>query len=64
MISDTERRMLLLNDFLRDEDGQDMIEYGLVIALVVLGATAAYSAFEVQISTALSTLGSNIVAQL
>jgi len=56
--------MLFLKNFLRGEGGQDMIEYGLVIALVVLGATAAYTAFEGQISTALSTLGANIISQL
>jgi Flp pilus assembly pilin Flp len=50
--------------FLNEEDGQDMIEYGLVISLVVVGGAAAYVAFQGEISNALNTLGSSITSNL
>jgi Flp pilus assembly pilin Flp len=50
--------------FLEEEDGQDMIEYGLVISLVVVGGAAAYVAFQGKINNALNTLGSSIVSHL
>ena len=46
----------------RDENGQDLIEYGLVVALIALGATAGLKNFAEQISTAMSTIGSRVAA--
>ena len=34
--------MFILNDFLREEEGQDMVEYTLLLAFVALAAGAAY----------------------
>lgn len=36
--------------FIRDEEGQNMIEYGLVAALVAVGAIAALTALKTQIA--------------
>jgi pilus assembly protein Flp/PilA len=47
-----------------EEDGQDMVEYGLVIALVVLAAGAVMTAFKGSISTAFSTLGTSVTTSL
>ena len=41
-----------------------MVEYGLVIALVVIGAAAGYTAFQTQITGALTTLGNSIATKL
>jgi len=56
--------MSFLKNFFVEEEGQDMVEYGLVIALVVIGAAAGYTAFQVQITGALTTLGTAIGAKL
>jgi Flp pilus assembly pilin Flp len=52
--------MSLLKRFFTEEDGQDMVEYGLVISLVVIGGVAGYTAFSNQIGAALNTLGGAI----
>ena len=46
----------------RDESGQDLIEYALVAALIALGATAAMSTLANSISTAFSTVGSKLTS--
>jgi len=56
--------MPLLNRFWAEEDGQDMIEYGLVISLVVIGGIISYQAFQGTISNALNTLGASITNAL
>jgi Flp pilus assembly pilin Flp len=45
---------------LEDEEGQDMVEYGLVIALVVMGAVVALGNFNHKITNALGVLGNSI----
>jgi pilus assembly protein Flp/PilA len=53
-----------LADILTQEDGQDLVEYALVVALVALGATVAMKALATQISAAFTyittTLSSSI----
>jgi pilus assembly protein Flp/PilA len=49
-----------LSSLLRDESGQDLIEYALVAALIALGATAAMTTLAGSISTAFSTVGSKL----
>jgi Flp pilus assembly pilin Flp len=56
--------MTFLKRFLCEEDGQDMVEYGLVISLVVIGGAIGYSTFSNQIGNALSTLGTTINTSL
>jgi Flp pilus assembly pilin Flp len=56
--------MSLLKNLFVEEQGQDMVEYGLVIALVVIGAAAGYTVFQAQITAALTTLGGQIAAAL
>ncbi|MGB8538620.1 MAG: Flp family type IVb pilin [Acidobacteriaceae bacterium] len=41
----------LCSDLLRDESGQDLIEYALVAALIGLGATAAMKSLATSIGT-------------
>ena len=42
---------------LRDESGQDLIEYALVAALIALGAVAAMGALANEISNSFSAVG-------
>ncbi len=50
----------LWNTFRRDESGQDLIEYALVAALIALGAIAAMNNLATGISTAFSTVSSDL----
>jgi pilus assembly protein Flp/PilA len=59
-----EHSMSFLKKLFIEEDGQDMVEYGLVIALVVIAAAAALTAFKGSISTGLATLGTSVTTSL
>lgn len=56
--------MSFLKNFFAEEDGQDMVEYGLVIALVVAGGAGIYAAFSTQLSTAFTDLGNAVTNAL
>ncbi len=45
---------------MRDERGQDLIEYALVVSLIALAATVSMSAVATSISTAFSKVGSKM----
>ena len=45
---------------LRDESGQDLVEYALVVSLIALGATASMSSLASSFSTAFSKVGSHL----
>jgi pilus assembly protein Flp/PilA len=45
---------------LRDEHGQDMIEYVLVAALIALAATAGMNSMAANINTALTNIGTKL----
>lgn len=49
---------------LRDESGQNMIEYALVAALIALGAVAAMNTFATSLSTAFSKVSSKLNANI
>jgi pilus assembly protein Flp/PilA len=59
-----EHSMSFLKNFFKEEDGQDMVEYGLVIALAVLAAGGVMTAFKGSIGTAFTTLGTNVNTSL
>lgn len=46
--------------FLLNEDGQDLIEYALVVALVAFSATAGMSTLANAINTAFSSVGTTL----
>jgi pilus assembly protein Flp/PilA len=52
----------LLNAPLREESGQDLIEYALIAALVALGAIASMGTLSNQISNEFNTIGNNFQA--
>jgi pilus assembly protein Flp/PilA len=56
--------MSFLKKLFIEEDGQDMVEYGLVIALVVIVTAAALTALKGNISTGLSAVGASVSASL
>ena len=52
--------MTTFTNLLRDESGQDLIEYALVAALIALGAITAMQSLAAGISTAFSTIASDL----
>jgi pilus assembly protein Flp/PilA len=44
-------------DLLNREEGQDLVEYALVLALIALGATVSMKALATNISTAFANIG-------
>lgn len=54
----------IFSRLLRDESGQDLIEYALVAALIGLGATASMRVLATTIGTALTSIGSRLTASV
>jgi pilus assembly protein Flp/PilA len=52
----------LKNAMIRDERGQDLIEYALVVSLIALAATAGMGTVASSISTAFSKVGSKMAS--
>jgi len=50
----------LFNTFLQDEQGQDLVEYALLLAFIALAATASLT----NVKTALSTMFANVSTKL
>ena len=55
---------LLSNNLMVEEDGQDMVEYGLVIALVVIASVGLLTTFNGKISTAFTALGTDVTTNI
>ena len=49
-----------MKNLFRDESGQDLIEYALVAALIALGAITAMQSVATGVSTAFSTVSSDL----
>jgi pilus assembly protein Flp/PilA len=54
----------IFTNLMQDESGQDLIEYALVAALVGLGAVAAMKTLGTNISSAFTSVGSNLTTNV
>jgi pilus assembly protein Flp/PilA len=54
------RLKVVLFSLLRDESGQDLIEYALVAAIIALGATAAMGTLATAITGAFTSIGTKL----
>ena len=50
----------VIDEFARDESGQDLIEYALVVALIALAATASMKTVANSISNAFGSVGTKL----
>ena len=50
----------LLNRLVREEEGQDLIEYALVVALIAFAATAGMSTLATDINLAFTHIGTKV----
>ena len=53
---------LRISNLMSREDGQDMIEYVLIVALIAFAATAAMSTLASDINTAFSNIGTSLTS--
>lgn len=53
-------RMQTFRDALKEEDGQDMVEYAVVMGLLALGATASMKALATTIGAAFTSVGTKL----
>ena len=53
-------RYLQLRNLISDEQGQDLIEYALVVALIALAATAGMSTVATDINLAFTNIGTKL----
>ena len=62
-----QQRLLKLSvmlQILKDENGQDLIEYALVVALIAFAATAGMSTLATDINTAFSNMGTKVTGYI
>ncbi len=57
-------KLLVMIETLKDERGQDLIEYALVIAFIAFAATAGMTSLAKDINTAFATLGGDLNAAI
>ena len=55
---------LKIQDFIAQEEGQDLIEYALVGAIVALGAVAGMTSLASKINNAFNTVGNNLAGNI
>jgi pilus assembly protein Flp/PilA len=52
----------LFNRFVREEEGQDLIEYGLLIGIITVGAIVSINAIGPKVASYFSTLNAQLPA--
>ena len=55
---------LTVKDVLSNEDGQDLIEYALVVALIAFAATAGMNTLAGDINTAFTNIGTRLTTAI
>jgi len=53
-------KLSVMLQILKDENGQDLIEYALVVALIAFAATAGMSTLAADLNTAFSNIGTKV----
>jgi pilus assembly protein Flp/PilA len=53
-----------LNLLISDDDGQDLVEYALVVAIIAFGAVTAMKGLSTEIKTAFMTISSDLGSSL
>jgi len=56
--------LIKLDDLKRSQDGQDLVEYALVVALIAFGAVAAMKGLSGGINTAFSKISSTLSSNI
>jgi pilus assembly protein Flp/PilA len=56
--------LLKLQSLVKREEGQDLVEYALVVALIAFGAVAAMKGLSTEINTAFNVISSDLATSL
>jgi pilus assembly protein Flp/PilA len=56
--------LLKLQSLVKREEGQDLVEYALVVALIAFGAVAAMKGLSSEINTAFNVISSDLATSL
>jgi pilus assembly protein Flp/PilA len=64
MINLVSRICINLQSLVRSEEGQDLVEYALVVALVAFGATAALQTLGSGLNSAFTTISTTLASSL
>jgi len=59
-MKDALMKLYVRTQILRDENGQDLIEYALVVALIAFAATAGMNTVATKINVAFSNIGNKL----
>jgi pilus assembly protein Flp/PilA len=62
MLTHSLNRCKRLFDFIKRDEGQDLIEYALVVALIAFAATAGMSTLAQDINNAFSAIGTSLTS--
>lgn len=62
LVRELRARLWAVEQFLMCEDGQDMIEYALVMGLVAMGSVAATQGLATSIGAGLTSIGAHLTA--
>ena len=57
-------KLSVMIEMLKEEKGQDLIEYALVIAFVAFAATAGMTSLATSINAAFTTIGTDLIAAI
>jgi pilus assembly protein Flp/PilA len=57
-------KMYLLKDALKEENGQDLIEYALVVALIAFAAVGSMQLLATDINSAFGKIGTDLTAAM
>lgn|GEM_PF-186663 len=60
VFSEKDKGMTYLKKFIQDEEGQDLVEYALLLGFIALAAIAALTTLETNISTLYSKVGGSV----
>jgi pilus assembly protein Flp/PilA len=55
-------KLSVMIEMLKDEKGQDLIEYGLLVALIAFAATVGMKGLATDINTAFTNIGTTLVS--
>jgi pilus assembly protein Flp/PilA len=64
MTNSLHKLFVICHDLLNREEGQDLVEYALVVALIAFGATAGTSNLATGINHAFNTISSKLATSL
>lgn len=53
-----------MQNMIANEEGQDLVEYALVVALIAFGAIAGMSALSAELNTAFNTISAKVATSL